>query len=190
MLDRLLTNYPFGELSELQKSSIQFLIDKLKISSIQVPRQQAYVLATIKHETADTYRPIKELGSPVYLQRKKYYPFIGRGYVQITWEDNYKRFGQLLNIDLVGKPDLALRPEISWKITELGMARGLFTGKSLLDYFNEKTDWVNARKIINGLDRAEKIANYAIKIYRVIDGVIPFEEIPEPKGIDKGNLPT
>ena len=169
MLQNFITNYPFGDLTEEQKTAIQFLIDKLKFSLIQIPKQQAYVLATIKHETADTYRPIKELGSPGYLRGKKYYPFIGRGYVQITWEENYRRFGQLLNIDLVTKPDLALRPEISWVITEIGMVKGIFTGKKLSDYFNETTtDWINARKIINKLDKAELIAGYAEKIYMTL----------------------
>ena len=168
MLDNFLKNYPFGKLSELQRSGISFLIDKLKTSSIQIPRQQAYVLATIKHECADRWQPIVEIGSAVYLQSKKYYPFIGRGYVQITWQENYERFGKVLNIDLVTNPMLALRPEISWKITELGMTKGLFTGKKLSDYFNDKTDWINARKIINGLDKAELIARYAEKIHSVI----------------------
>jgi hypothetical protein len=42
------------------------------------------------------------------------------------------------------------------------MTKGLFTGKKLNDYINNtKTDYVNARKIINGLDRANLIASYA-----------------------------
>lgn len=181
MLDNLLTSYPFGKLNDKQKNSLGFLIEKLKASSIQALRQQAYVLATIKHETAGTYRPIKELGSPQYLKSKPYYPFIGRGYIQLTWEANYKKFSELLHIDLLTIPDLAQRPEIAWKIAELGMVRGLFTGKKLSDYFNEKTDWINARKIINGLDKAEMIANYARKIYHVISLI---EDIPDARGID------
>ena len=178
MVENFLLHYPFGKLSELQKSSISFLIDKIKGSAIQTPQQQAYVLATIKHETAETYRPIKELGSLEYLKRKKYYPFIGRGFVQITWQENYKKFGNILKIDLAGVPDLALRPEVAWVITELGMTKGLFTGKKLSDYFNDKQcDWVNARKIINGLDRAELIAGYAEKIYNVISGYKNIEPL-------------
>ena len=118
-LENVLVKYPFGNLTEQQKDSLSFLLYKLSISSITDQRQQAYVLATIKHETAETYRPIKELGSPQYLKKKKYYPFIGRGYVQLTWEANYKRFGDLLHIDLLTIPELAQRPEIAWKITEL-----------------------------------------------------------------------
>ena len=185
MIENILTNYPFGELSDKQKAGLSFLVDKLKGSLIQAQRQQAYVLATIKHECADRWEPIKELGTSKYLMNKSYYPFIGRGYVQITWETNYRRFGEILRIDLAGKPDLALRPEISWRITELGMIRGLFTGKKLSDYFNEnKTDYFNARKIINGLDKAELIANYAKTIYDCISK-ITNNDIPPIKPLDK-----
>ena len=168
-LERVLTHYPFGELSELQKDSLSFVLYKLSESIITDQRQQAYVLATIKHETAETYRPIKELGSPNYLKSKSYYPFIGRGYVQLTWEANYKRFGNLLRIDLLTMPELAQRPEIAWKITELGMTKGLFTGKKLSDYFNnDETDFYHARRIINVMDRAEMIKEYAELFYKVI----------------------
>jgi predicted chitinase len=169
MLDNFLIHYPFGKLSELQKSGISFLIDKLKGSQIQSQKQQAYVLATVKHECADRWQPITELGSQKYLMSKPYYPFIGRGFVQITWKDNYERFGKILGIKLVDDPMLALRPEISWHITEIGMVRGLFTGKKLSDYFEGKVDWINARKIINRLDKAELIADYAQKIYKIIE---------------------
>ena len=147
-------------------SDYEFVLNKLLNSSITDKRQQAYVLATIKHETAGTFRPLKELGSQKYLQSKPYYPYIGRGYVQLTWDYNYKKFGTILGIDLINIPAFAQRPEIAWKITELGMTKGLFTGKSLSDYFyGAEEDWTNARKIINGLDKAELIAGYAKDYY-------------------------
>ena len=122
-LDKLLDQYPFGELTELQKDSLAFLLHKLSISVISDQKQQAYVLATIKHETADTYRPIKEYGKIGYLKSKKYYPYVGRGYVQLTWDFNYKKFGDILRVDLLGMPDLAQKPEFAWKIIELGMVK-------------------------------------------------------------------
>jgi hypothetical protein len=49
------------------------------------------------------------------------------------------------------------------------MERGLFTGKKLSDYFNDKkTDWRNARRIINGLDKADTIARYAQNFYNCL----------------------
>ena len=59
--------------------------------------------------------------------------------------------------------------EISAKILVVGMTKGLFTGKKLADYFNsEKEDWINARRIVNGLDRASDIANHSKKFLHCI----------------------
>jgi hypothetical protein len=49
------------------------------------------------------------------------------------------------------------------------MTRGIFTGKKLDDYFNAKTDdWINARRIINGTDRASLVADYGHEYYAAI----------------------
>jgi putative chitinase len=49
------------------------------------------------------------------------------------------------------------------------METGLFTGKKLGGYFNNKTeDWINARRIINKLDKAPQIAAYAKRFYGAI----------------------
>jgi putative chitinase len=85
----------------------------------------------------------------------------GRGLVQITGRDNYARAGRQLGVDLVGDPDLALRPDLAAGILFAGMAQGWFTGRKLADYFNDTVnDPVNARRIVNALDRAETIAGY------------------------------
>jgi len=145
-------------------------------------RFRAYILSTIKHECADTWLPIKEYGTPSYFNKYELPThlsknlgnskvgdgklFIGRGYCQITGRSNYTTFSKLLSIDLISNPDLALDPDVSLKIIHQGMTKGLFTGKKLSNYFNNKScDWINARRIINGTDCAEKIADYAIALY-------------------------
>ncbi len=51
----------------------------------------------------------------------------------------------------------------------IGMIDGDFAGKKLGDYFNDRSeDWVHARRIVNGLDRADEIAEYAKKFYAAI----------------------
>ena len=56
---------------------------------------------------------------------------------------------------------LALDPKVATEIIVVGMMKGLFTGVRLENYFNEnKTDAVNARRIINILDSAELINGY------------------------------
>ncbi|NTI22055.1 hypothetical protein G6M87_09285 [Rhizobium rhizogenes] len=86
----------------------------------------------------------------------------GRGYCQITGRNNYVRFSTLLGVDLVTNPDLALQDDVAAKIIVTGMRDGIFTGKKLSDYFTPtSSDWINARRIINSLDRANDIAGYA-----------------------------
>ena len=89
--------------------------------------------------------------------------------VQLTWDYNYKKLGEVLKIDLYNNPELALQTDISIKIMFVGMTKGYFTGKTLGDYFNtSKEDWVNARKIINGLDKAKLISDYALRFYSAL----------------------
>jgi len=136
-------------------------------------RSIAYILATIYHETAHTFLPIEEYGKGKGLPYGKPRPngkvFYGRGYVQITWEENYVKFARLLKVDLLNKPELALVHNIAKQIAYIGMTKGMFTGKKLSDYFNgEKTDYVGARKIINGTDKAQLIAGYALKFHDLL----------------------
>ena len=124
--------------------------------------QMAYVLATAYHETAHTMKPINEKGSEKYLRSKKYYPFFGRGYVQITWRENYVKAGKALGVDFVKNPALLLKPDYAAPILIVGMVEGWFTGKKLSDYITlQKSDFRNARRIVNGTDRADLIAGYA-----------------------------
>ena len=135
-------------------------------------RWLAYILATAYHETAHTFEPVREIGRGklrAYGRKRKqsgepytidqiYY---GRGHVQLTWYENYDKFSKLLGIDLLNNPDLALQMDTSIRIMFKGMTRGLFTGVNLSRYFNDqREDWVSARKIINGTDKAEMIAEY------------------------------
>ena len=130
-------------------------------------RKLAYILATVYWETARTMQPIEEYGKgkkhkygiPDPITGKAYY---GRGFVQLTWDYNYKKLGQILGVDLYNKPELALDLGISTAILFEGMFKGLFTGKKLADYFpdNEpanELNVINARKIINGTDKAKEI---------------------------------
>lgn len=94
----------------------------------------------------------------------------GRGFVQITGKDNYAKFSKLLGIDLIGNPDQALEVKTAADIAVLGMRDGIFTGRRLGDYFGGGSDWVGARRIINGLDRADDNARYAKAFHVAIMG--------------------
>jgi len=128
-------------------------------------RWLAYMLATVFHETGQQMWPNTEQGSQEYLTSKSYYPYIGRGYVHLTWEDNYRdasaKLGLVDDRDLVVHPDLALDSLIATRVMFRGMAEGWFTGAKLGQYFNdEEDDPVNARRIINGNDCDTQIAAY------------------------------
>ena len=141
-------------------------------------RQIAYLLATVKHECADTWQPITEFASGSAYEGRmdlgNIFPgdgprFKGRGYVQITGRANYRKFGNRFEVDLIENPSLALEPPISYKIASVGMRFGLFTGKELDDYIHkDHCDYRNARRIINGLDKADKIQGYAEKFESVL----------------------
>lgn len=144
-------------------------------------RWLAYAFATAYHETAYTMLPITEYGSQSYLNSKPYAPYWGRGYVQLTWEDNYRKMGQKIGIDLLGNnKDRALEPAIAAEVMYSGMRDGDFTSKRLSHYFSSTVnDPVNARRIINGTDRAQTIAGYHEKFLQALNASIVSEpEIP------------
>ena len=152
----------------------------------------AYVLATAYHETAHTMQPVDEIGGTAYFFRMYdkdgHRPqvaarlgnsepgdgarFHGRGYPQLTGRRNYSRAGRALGVDLIENPDLASDPEVSARILRKGMQEGWFTGASLASclHYSEGTQaqFVEARKIINGVDRAELIAGYALAFQRAL----------------------
>ncbi|MGL5446595.1 MAG: glycoside hydrolase family 19 protein [Rhabdaerophilum sp.] len=146
----------------------------------------AYALATTWHETAATMQPIHEHGNPAYFKRM-YDPegprphvaralgntlpgdgvrFAGRGYVQLTGRTNYDRAAKATGYPLVGNPDLAMRPDIAAEILRAGMIEGWFTGRKFASALPgspaSRAQFREARRIINGTDRAEKIASYAL----------------------------
>lgn len=154
-----------GKLTTSQVQALEYLVRRCTEAGMNYP-EGAYTLATVHHETAATMRPIKELGSDVYLKSKKYYPYIGYGYVQLTWKDNYARIGNLIGVDLIKNPEKALDPEVASEIMVLGMVRGWFTGvgfqKKRPVYKYDRISYIRARAIINGTDKAEAIAEYAM----------------------------
>lgn len=135
----------------------------------------AYGLATAWWETAKQMQPVEEgyyLGpakAKAHQKSLRYYPWYGRGDVQLTWERNYRMADDELGLGgrLVANPDLALDPETSARILVWGMAGGKFTTKKLADYLPDERgtfeQFKQARRIINGTDKWELIAGYALK---------------------------
>lgn len=154
----------------------------------------AYAMATDYHETAGTMTPIKEYGSYAYFERmygingknperaKKFghtkpgdgAKYCGRGRVQLTWKNNYAEAGEKLGVDLVNNPDKALDLTISSKIMIKGMEEGWFTGGACAHYLPSSgpaafEQFVKARKIINGVDKAKTIASHALHFQEALE---------------------
>jgi len=187
----------FGRLTQSQVAGLDALLSSLEQDDELLYRTyMAYMLATLKHETASTFHPITEYGRVSYFdkydpvlantatrrrtairsgntQKGDGYKYRGRGFVQITWKNNYRRLGDTLGYDLVNNPDLALDASIAYKIMSYGMRTGMFTGKKLSDYMSEnRADYYSARRIINALDKASTIKSYAVSFEKVLKDAI------------------
>jgi hypothetical protein len=164
----------FGPLSQTQVDGYNALLAGYADSQWQDPRWFAYLLATAWHETDFTMQPVKEAFWETEDWRHRnlrYYPWYGRGFVQLTWATNYERADHELNLigALTRDPDLALNLSIATKVIFRGMAEGWFTGKKLGDYiFGDTCDYVGSRRIVNGLDKAAAIAVYATKFEKCV----------------------
>lgn len=160
----------FGPLNQEQVDGLSFLVGSFEDDpQWKDVRHTAYALATVKHETANKYQPIREYrskpGSKGRANQDRYWltGYYGRGYVQLTWKRNYELFG------IADNPDAALSPVGAYKILSVGMQKGSFTGKKLSDFIKgSTTDYHNARKVINGLDKAGLIAGYAKDFEKIL----------------------
>ena len=171
-----------GKLSQTQVTGLTAILDNWEKSAAKMDdRYLAYMFATVHHETDRQINGIEEYGKgktrpygkkikmsrlPYTTPDKLYY---GRGFVQLTWYENYEKAGKKIGVDLLNNPELALKVDNATQVMFMGMMEGWFTGKKLSDYFNgPKEDWINARRIINGTDKANLISNYAHQYYAAI----------------------
>ncbi len=147
----------------------------------------AYALATAYHETAHEMQPIAERGGPKYFTRMYDITgarpkmasdmgntapgdgprYCGRGFVQLTWKSNYAKASQVTGEDLIAHPEKAMRIDLAAKIMRSGMEGGWFTGKAFRHYLPDARgtlkQYTEARRIINGTDKAALIAGYAMQ---------------------------
>lgn len=166
----------FGRLTKTQVSGHEDIIQEMRKRKVPLA-WAAYILATAYHETAKTMQPVKEgLRASEAWRRKnlRYYPWYGRGHVQLTWRENYEKADRLLGLGglLTQNPDAALDPEVSVQVLVQGMIDGWFSGDgrgrhTLERHIKNKDngtfeEFKNARRIVNLMDKASLIANYAM----------------------------
>ncbi len=178
----------FGRLDQGQVNQLNLLVSEMDKDKSISYAQAAYILATAWHEVGPKLLPIKEWGEGKKLdygrwmvnskgekycykndRRKEVYTYaeyphlyFGRGFVQLTWYSNYEKAGNKLGVDFLSNPDLVMQTDNAIKIMIIGMKEGWFTGHKLSHHINQsRKDYENARRIINGTDKAKKIAGYA-----------------------------
>lgn len=172
-----------GRMTQGQVAGMEAILGRFERRGWGDPRGLAYMLATAHHETAGRMQPVREtlagsdadalailerawrggrlpwVSAPYWRRDADGRTWLGRGLVQLTHRRNYVAMSRLAGVDLVADPDLALRPDVAVTILFAGMTEGAFTGHRLKDYFDgSRADWVGARRIINGLESAEKVA--------------------------------
>lgn len=166
-----------SNLTEKNWENIQFIFSCIEFDSYWSDyRQVANFLAQCGHESMWKYAPISEVrarrGTALYDIQNKYWDtgFYGRGIIQLTHALNYKKMSKYVGIDLVKYPNKLIEDaQVSYTVAAKGMQEGIFTGKKLSDFIvGERCDYLNARKIVNGMDRAKDIEFYS----KCIDSVL------------------
>ena len=139
---------------------LPFINRIMEIYEIDTPLRASAFLAQIAHESAEL-RFMEEIWGPT-AQQKKYEPpsdvatrlgntepgdgfrYRGRGPIQITGRFNYKKFGDLLGVDLIGNPDLAATPQFAFSTA------GLFWKMNGLNELADVQDFITITRRING----------------------------------------
>jgi predicted chitinase len=191
-----------GALNQSQVDSLEAIGQAWEQYGDGDPRKLAYALATAHHETGG-FRYVREIWGPT-VQQKRYESrkdlgntlkgdgkrFMGRGFVQLTGRRNYADWSKRTGLDLLKEPDLVTQPAVAARILVQGSMLGTFTGKKLGDYIDgSKADYVQARRVINGTDRAVLIAGYAEKFLAALQGAPKAAPTPKPRPIPTQPLP-
>ncbi|WP_020187778.1 glycoside hydrolase family 19 protein [Methylopila sp. 73B] len=181
---------PFGgSLSQSAVDGCDAILDAWETYGDGDANKLAYLLATAWHESdrfktmteyasGAAYEGRKDLGNTVAGDGKR---FKGRGFVQLTGRRNYTDWAQRTGIDIVANPDLVKERPLAARILAQGCMLGTFTGKKLGDYIGgSKVDFPNARRVINGTDKAPLIAGYAESFAAAIRAATKAVPSPEP----------
>lgn len=179
-----------GAMSSQQVEGQEAILGEWELQVVEPPmtdlRYLSYMLATAYHETSQQMWPIEEYGKGSGKEYGKVdpetgYAYYGRGYVQLTWRENYKKATVKLGLkgdaDLEWHPPMALEPQIAADVMFQGMREGWFRQSSdgqpqtLVRYFNDATDDAyTAREIINGDKKTVPSWSNGVSIGNLIKG--------------------
>jgi predicted chitinase len=99
--------------------------------------------------------------------------YFGRGYVQLTWWSNYAAAGVALGrgLDLLLDPEKVKQAAVAYALMSHGMRTGFgfANGHRFSQYFTSaQSDYVGARRMVNGTDHAQDIAAIAQRFETVL----------------------
>jgi len=162
--------------------SVKLIVETCLEEGVTDHGQIAHVLGQCEHETHFIYA--EEINGSQQAIRLGYSGganYFGRGYIQITHIDNYRKFGRLLSQDFAGNPALVKDPKVAAKIAVIGCRDGLFRrGHDLARYCkNGANDFYNARRIVNGFVASqatsvdEKSKKWLAQVPNLINGAEP-----------------
>lgn len=113
------------------------------------------VLCTIYVETTP-FAPIEEYGKG----GGRHGIYYGRGFVQLTWKENYEKCGKAIGVDLVNSPALALKPDISAK------ALVWYFKTNGIPAYAARGDFDNVRSIVNSGSPGNIGICWGVDVYR------------------------
>lgn len=125
------------------------LSQALQAQGIDTEDTEIAAAATVATETP-RFLPIHELlASPerqpeLAAAQARYAPYTGRGFIQLTWRENYAKAGEALGLDLVEHPELAMEPETSARIF------AWFFRTRGINVVADRKDWRTVRRLVNG----------------------------------------
>jgi len=200
-----------GRLSQSQVDGMNDMLNAWESAGYTDLRWLAYIFGGVYHEVGRRMVPVREgfattdagaraavakLFKAGRISRNYALPvngvsYYGRGRIQNTHLANYQKLEKRFGYPFVKNPDLLLDSKIDANVTIRGHVEGIWTGKKLGDYFNAtKADWVNARRIVNGTDKAQTIAGYARTFHGALVGANrPDVAPPPPQPDDPGPVP-
>jgi len=119
--------------------------------------------------------------------------WLGRGFVQLTHIDNYRRAGAAIGVDLVADPALALGADAAAAVLVRGSMEGWFTSHKLGDFIaGDRCDYRAARAVINGdvAGNGPRIATLATAYEAALaasEGVTERPTIEQATGLKRGD---
>lgn len=167
-------------LTDGMKTAIGMLLNVWEQRGDSDERRLAFILATARRESQSTFTAIREaprcrddeacrervigamLARRAELKKRPPRPnyalpdsnghrYYGRGFIQLTFKENYADAGDKLGIDLVNNPDKVLDPRIAAEILVRAMLEGWYGSRRPLSFYigGSKEDWINARNNVN-----------------------------------------